>query len=272
MARGDLPLCRKFSTIGRTPIGNLSVSYIRSTDAALYYEEYGSGETLILLPGFLGTIESDWRRFIPEFARHFHVISVDLRGHGKTNNPSGELPLVTLIGDLHTIYETLEIDSAFLCTHGFLGSVVCAYAIKHPERVRGIIVHAAEQTLTDNEPHCFPMELDGTASENLRRLHEPANGPNGWAHLVAEKGNLVRDIATLLAGATTTASILVPILLTIGAEESTAAQHATESIARMFPGASIAVVAQSSRELSTVQKQPFVGAVVSFVRDIARAR
>ena len=241
------------------------MSYIRSIDAALYYEEYGSGETLILLPDFLGTIESDWRRFLPEFAGHFHVVAADLRGHGKTNNPSGTLRVDSLCADLDTLFETLEIDAAFLCTHGIISSLAVIYAIRHPERIRGIILHAPE--LVSPEHPRSPSAPDAPTGEYLSRLHEPANGPDGWTGLVRAHGDLLQDIASSFPDEVR-ASFMVPVLLTSGEEEPPL--HGSR--AGMFPRASTVRVPQSGGTLSAVQKQPFVGAVVSFARRIADQR
>jgi len=243
------------------------LSYIRSADAALYYEEYGGGETLILLPGFLGTIESDWRRFIPDFARHFHVIAVDLRGHGKTDNPSGSLHFDALLDDLHILVDTLEIDRAFLCSHGLLSSLPIAYAVRHPERVQGIILHAPEQISASSDR--TPPKFDIADAENLRRLHESANGPDGWANLLMLRRNLFDEIALSSAGGIALSTLELPVLITAGEDEDTEARQAALEMAQLFPRGNFTALAQSKRGMSTVQKQPFIGAVASFARGIA---
>jgi len=48
--------------------------------------ETGAGTPLILIHGFMGTY-FDWRRNIPELARHFAVIAFDLPGFGYSNKP-----------------------------------------------------------------------------------------------------------------------------------------------------------------------------------------
>ena len=50
------------------------------------YEVAGSGEPLLLLHGFTGSMET-WRSFIPSWSEQFQVILVDIVGHGKTESP-----------------------------------------------------------------------------------------------------------------------------------------------------------------------------------------
>ena len=50
------------------------------------YEVVGSGEPLLLLHGFTGSMET-WRSFISSWSEQFQVIVVDLVGHGKTESP-----------------------------------------------------------------------------------------------------------------------------------------------------------------------------------------
>lgn len=53
---------------------------------AYEYEVVGSGEPLLLLHGFTGSMET-WRSFISSWSKQFQVILVDLVGHGKTESP-----------------------------------------------------------------------------------------------------------------------------------------------------------------------------------------
>ena len=55
----------------------------------LYYEAYGEGPPLVLLHNF-GSSGAAWAPLVPEFAKAYHVIVPDLRGHGHSTNPSGQ--------------------------------------------------------------------------------------------------------------------------------------------------------------------------------------
>lgn len=55
----------------------------------LYYEIHGDGEPLLLLHGF--TMSHDmWLPWVDNLSKDYQIILVDLRGHGKSSNPSNE--------------------------------------------------------------------------------------------------------------------------------------------------------------------------------------
>src|SRR6266508_6303133 len=54
----------------------------------LYYELHGDGAPLVMLHSFGGSGAS-WSPLLPEFAKAYRVILPDLRGHGRSTNPSG---------------------------------------------------------------------------------------------------------------------------------------------------------------------------------------
>lgn len=72
------------------PLG--TKAYLTRVDAPghppvdLYAEETGRGAPLVLLHGF-GASGYTFRRIVPELARHYRVITLDLKGHGRSDKP-----------------------------------------------------------------------------------------------------------------------------------------------------------------------------------------
>ena len=64
--------------------------YVEANGLNMYYQDSGSGSPLVLIHGGIATSGMNWESSIPLFAKHFRVISFDSRGHGRTDNPSGE--------------------------------------------------------------------------------------------------------------------------------------------------------------------------------------
>ena len=119
------------------------MSEIRVDDLTIYYEISGTGAPLVLLPGLLGTIESNWRRFIPALARHYRTISVDLRGHGRTDNPdpsgkesTGKLYIERMVDDLIGLLDGLEFEQASVLGYSLGGCVGLAAGLKRPGRIK----------------------------------------------------------------------------------------------------------------------------------------
>jgi pimeloyl-ACP methyl ester carboxylesterase len=207
------------------------MSLILSKDAALYYEEYGSGESLILVHDFLGSLETEWRRFIPMFARHFHTIAFDLRGHGKTNNPSGKLHLKTLVDDLHVLYDTLQIEQANICGNGFGGYIALAYGLQHPGRVRGLIMHGTRFFWNDVSTRAALEHLE---ADDQRKYTQ---------------GNTQADF---------------PVLVSIGDLDEMIPRNEAEQLAQMIPNARLSVLENTRHPLRTVQSVSFLERAVTF--------
>ena len=241
------------------------MSYIRSDDAALYYEEYGAGQNLVLLPGIFGTIELDWRRFIPDLARNFHTIAIDTRGHGRTNNPSGTLSPDQVLSDLRTLFDTLEIERAFLCTTGHMGILQVMFAIEEPERILGLILHSPRlsrfQAVALSPP--FPEDV-------LQRAHAAANGPEGWEalrHGTAQLFQLIEEqvVPTLRA-------LRIPVLATIDDEADAEEEADINLLVGMLSDCTIGRLHDGGRRISTVQKEEFIRTVVAFSSRICGAQ
>lgn len=56
--------------------------------ARVHYVSYGKGaDALVLIHGWTQSIDAAWRDQIPEFAKHYRVIALDLPGHGQSDKP-----------------------------------------------------------------------------------------------------------------------------------------------------------------------------------------
>lgn len=248
------------------------MSFIRSKDAVLYYEEYGSGEPLILLPGLLGTIDSHWRRFITDFARHYHVIAPDLRGHGRTNNPSGQLRLHMFAADLFRLYETLEIETARICGYSLGGYIGLAFGIQHPGRVHSLLMHgtkfywtpeAVAQTVRDFDADAILTGIPHWADQ-LQKEHAPANGANGWKQLLASAREF---IAAMPAEGLTEQSLKLarfPVRVSVGDSDEMIPRAEAERLTAALPDATLDILPDTPHPIRRVQKALFVKHALSF--------
>ncbi len=241
------------------------LSFILADDSTVYYEEYGAGETLILLPGLLGTVESDWRRFIPEFARRHHTIAVDLRGHGRTNNPQRTLSLDQLVRDLRKLCDTLEIQRPFLCTHGVAAHIPLAYCRAYPASVGGILLHAPTLLYGANDARAAAQDLlRRTPPEELRRRHAAAGDDESLAALIDAVTRLVGEFGRDRTGDELRWNI-PPVFITAGDSMGSAALDTLRNIAARARAASLETLPATGALPETIQKLPFVDAASAFI-------
>ncbi len=110
----------------------------------LYAEESGRGETLVLLHG-LGASGYTFRRIIPDLARRYRVVTVDLKGHGRSDKP---FDLSYSAHDqavlIYWFLRTYGLDRVTLIGHSFGGQVALnlALVIKRydPARIRRLVL------------------------------------------------------------------------------------------------------------------------------------
>ena len=104
-----------------------------------YYEIYGEGEPLLLLHG-LGSSSRDWEFQADFFSRKFRVITVDLRGHGKSEKPPGPFSIPLFAEDTSRLLQELNSSPAHILGISLGGMVAFQMAISFPEVVKSLII------------------------------------------------------------------------------------------------------------------------------------
>jgi pimeloyl-ACP methyl ester carboxylesterase len=175
------------------------MSYADVDGLALWYEEYGSGDALILLHGGIGGSEL----FDPirdRLAAGRRLITVDLPGHGHTASPDGPLRYEDMADQIAGLIEHLGLDQADLMGLSLGGGVAIRTAIQHPALVRRLIVVSAPF----RQDGWFPEVVAGQsalgpeAAEMMKQSPfyatyvKVAPDPDGWVQHVSEVGDLLR--------------------------------------------------------------------------------
>ena len=110
----------------------------------------GSGEpTVVFLHGLVMDNLSSWYFTVANpVARVADVILFDLRGHGRTERPRTGYTVDSLVADVDALLDELVPDGRAVefVGNSFGGLLALAYAIAHPERVRGLALVDANMT------------------------------------------------------------------------------------------------------------------------------
>jgi aminoacrylate hydrolase len=114
----------------------------RLRDCELYYEEYGEGAPLLLVPGLGGT-GNYWEPQIPAFSRHFKVIVHDHRGTGQSTQSDIVYSVEQMTADLIGLMDYLGIEQAHLLGHSTGGAIGQRMAILHSKRLLSLVVYAS---------------------------------------------------------------------------------------------------------------------------------
>jgi pimeloyl-ACP methyl ester carboxylesterase len=109
----------------------------------LYYEVYGTGKPLIFLHGSGGSIRGA-RAKIDYFKKHFMVIAIDSRAHGKSIDTLTEnLTYVQMANDISVLLDSLHIDSAFISGQSDGGILGLLLGINFPHKVSKLATFGA---------------------------------------------------------------------------------------------------------------------------------
>jgi len=110
---------------------------------SLHYVEQGDGPPVVLVHG-LGASTFSFRRNIPELARHFHVIALDLMGFGYSERPArGDYSLTAHATRLADFIYAVGLDRATVVGHSMGGAVALRAAVEYPERIERLILVAS---------------------------------------------------------------------------------------------------------------------------------
>jgi pimeloyl-ACP methyl ester carboxylesterase len=108
----------------------------------LWYTVYGRGDPVILVHG--GLANSDyWGLQIPVLARHYRVIVLDSRGHGRSTRTAVPIDYDTMASDVLALMDTLHIGKAALVGWSDGAIIGLDIAIHHPERLTRLFAFAA---------------------------------------------------------------------------------------------------------------------------------
>lgn len=115
-------------------------NHVLAGDVNLWVEEIGEGTPLVLVAGGPGTSHHYFHPHFQAAAAFSKVIFYDLRGVGLSDyNPGEGYSVLQAVEDLENLRKAMGIDAWAILGLSFGGAIVQYYAMKYPERVKGII-------------------------------------------------------------------------------------------------------------------------------------
>jgi pimeloyl-ACP methyl ester carboxylesterase len=137
------------SSLAALPAAAEQVAYktIDVNGLNIFYREAGpaSAPTVLLLHGFPSSSHM-YRNLIPDLAAKYHVIAPDYPGFGHSSAPTldaFDYTFANLAKVIESFTDKLGLTAYVLYMQDYGGPVGMRLAIKHPERVRGIVVQNA---------------------------------------------------------------------------------------------------------------------------------
>lgn len=105
----------------------------------MYYEIHGQGSPLVLLHAFTRSGQ-DWQPFIADLAKQYRLIIPDLRGHGRSTNPTNQFTHRQSALDVFALLDQLKIDRFKAMGIRTGGMTLTHMATQQPARVEAMIL------------------------------------------------------------------------------------------------------------------------------------
>ncbi len=156
--------------------------YLHTRDGAkIYYEDHGEGQPILLIHGWLCSSRF-WQQNVPELAKAFRVVTIDLRGHGNSSKVLTGHTIGQYACDVRELIERLGLQDTVLVGWSLGGPVALSYCEQYgtDSRVKAL-------GLLDSAP--FPFSPADWNSHVLRNYNY--DGLNATlAACTADPGNL----------------------------------------------------------------------------------
>jgi 3-oxoadipate enol-lactonase len=151
------------------------MAFFQNGNARIYFEDVGEGEPIFTNHGVTEDT-TYWSEpgVTAALAEHYRVISIDMRGHGRTfveGEPKG-FDEITMGNDFTALADHLDFDKFHILSHATGGMYAARYGIRHSDRLISLM-------LTDTGSETLPTmyksdgnELTGEEIEQRRKLAE----------------------------------------------------------------------------------------------------
>ncbi|NJK48514.1 alpha/beta hydrolase [Candidatus Gracilibacteria bacterium] len=115
--------------------------FIMSNGIQLHYVTQGEGKLMLMLHGFPEFWYS-WRHQIPEFAKDYKVVALDLRGYNESDKPQAleAYNIKELRQDIEGVITGLGYENCILVGHDWGGAIAWNFAYNYPQMVERLIV------------------------------------------------------------------------------------------------------------------------------------
>jgi pimeloyl-ACP methyl ester carboxylesterase len=212
-----------------------STGYASVDRLEMYYEIHGRGEPLLVLHGAFMTVEL-MGALVTELSARHQVVAVEFQGHGHTADIERPFAYEHFADDAAALLAHLGIEDAHVYGYSLGGGVALQLGLRHPERVRRLVIASA----TSNSDGVYPEVLAGIeditpeqfAGTPWRDAYDrTAPDPSAFPNLVDKMKQLdatafdwrIEDLTR-------------PALILIGDSDGTRLEHAVEIFRRLGGG------------------------------------
>ena len=163
-------------------VGVKSGTFTTSDGVKLNYLEAGSGKPLVMIPGWSQTA-AQFKHQLSGLSSKYHVIAIDMRGHGDSSKPENGYRIHRLSADVHEFLVGKGLKDVTLAGHSMGCSVIWGYwELFGSERLSKLVLIDQMPMITANPTWGEQEKTDAGAILDKNSLYDITNalaGPDG---------------------------------------------------------------------------------------------
>ncbi|HEY4136654.1 MAG TPA: alpha/beta hydrolase [Alphaproteobacteria bacterium] len=251
--------------------------YSRSTGVDIWYESHGDGPAMLLVHA--NPFDNNlWMYQVAHFSTWYRVISIDIRGYGRSTKVTTPYSLQDMAADVVGVMDQEGIGKAILggCSVG--SSIALDLALDRPERFSALILVGGNSASSDR----YQTRIDGYAGDlpsyhrkHMRILTQPAFQDGKLGHYLLEtfaerqprlSGAAIGQVFRAGNGTDNTArlsGLAVPTLVINGEFDHSMA--AGQKTASLIPGATHKTIVGANHACCLEDPAAFDAAVLDFL-------
>jgi pimeloyl-ACP methyl ester carboxylesterase len=234
----------------KSAVNTTSMAYLDIDGVKIRYLSAGVGESVLLLHGWGGSIESMTPVF-DEFVKHYAVVAIDFPGHGESELPPSAWDVSDFVGCVLQVMDALQLEHPHIIAHSHGGRVTIKLAATHPDRV-GKIVLVDSAGVRPSRSYKYYLRVSlakigkflatygGGWGEHLRQRIYTAVASQDYAN-----AGPLRDTFVKIVNADLTSelpAIQAPTLLVWGENDTDTPLTSAKLMQQLIPGAELVVL------------------------------
>jgi 3-oxoadipate enol-lactonase len=245
--------------------------------------------TLLLLHGWTASAALNWFNAYQPLARHFNVVSIDHRGHGRGIRSWRRFRLEDCADDAVALADVLGIERVIPVGYSMGGPIAQLVWRRHRDRVDGLVLCATSRNFRGGRPaeralfsmmgvasvaaRAVPQRVHRTVSERLLQARWDDTDLGRWARqqIVANDTRMVVEAGQALGTFSSRdwiGSVDVPTAVVLTEHDSVVPPYRQRKLAEAIPGATVHPVA-GDHGVCVMDPAAFVPVLVDACLDVS---
>lgn len=247
--------------------------------------------TLLLLHGWTATGGLNWCSTFTALGRHFRVVSIDHRGHGRGIRSRRRFRLEDCADDAVALADELGVDTFIPVGYSMGGPIAQLTWRRHRDRVEGLVLSATSRNFRGRpiERAFFPVLMGLSAAARVtpatwhttvgrrvvgRRMEDDAFGRWARSEIEGNDPRVILEAGQAIGSFSSHAwigDVDVPTAVVTTEQDSVVPPHRQHKLAEAIPGATVHPVAADHGAV-VLHARAYVPQLVAACRDVARRR